>query len=85
MRVTDSPSSSAFCVMRYVTAFWYPVNGWSTTVILVSHFTWVIPYQPGTTSRAGAPCCKGSGCPFMVWTTSTSGRMSSSVNSADKE
>ena len=27
----------------------------------VSHLTFVIPYQPGTTSRSGAPCWGGKG------------------------
>ena len=30
-----------------------------------SHFTFVMPYQPGTTSRSGKPCCGGSGTPFI--------------------
>ena len=44
------------------------------TVTLRSHFTWAMPYQPGTTSRAGKPCCSGSGAPFMATATSTSSR-----------
>ena len=31
-----------------------------------------MPYQPGTTSRSGAPCCGGSGAPFISSTSSTS-------------
>ena len=31
----------------------------------VSHFTFGMPYQPGTTSRSGKPCCGGSGAPFI--------------------
>ena len=41
---------------------WNPSNGSATTVIPVSHLTWAMPYQPGTTSRSGEPCCGGSGC-----------------------
>ena len=33
----------------------------SSSVIRSSHFTFVIPYQPGTSSRSGNPCCGGSG------------------------
>ena len=39
----------------------------SITVICASHFTFVIPYQPGTTSRSGKPCCGGSGVPFSSY------------------
>ena len=41
------------------------MNGSSSTVIRVSHFTFVMPYQPGTTSRSGKPCWGGSGAPFI--------------------
>ena len=37
-----------------------------------SHLTCAMPYQPGTTSRSGAPCCGGSGAPFISSTSSTS-------------
>ena len=30
-----------------------------------SHFTLVMPYQPGTSRRTGKPCCGGSGWPFI--------------------
>jgi len=43
---------------------WYPSKGRSTSVMLSSHLTLAIPYQPGTTRRSGNPCCGGSGCPF---------------------
>ena len=33
-------------------------------MIRCSHLTLVIPYQPGTTSRSGKPCCGGSGSPL---------------------
>ena len=32
-----------------------------------SHFTFCIPYQPGTTSRSGKPCWGGSGAPFISY------------------
>ena len=41
-----------------------PSNGTSSTVMRASHLTFVIPYQPGTSSRSGNPCCGGSGAPF---------------------
>jgi hypothetical protein len=41
------------------------VNGSTGTVTAVSHFTCAVPYQPGTTSRTGQPCCGGSGIPFI--------------------
>ena len=33
----------------------------------MSHFTFCIPYQPGTTSRSGKPCWGGSGAPFISY------------------
>ena len=41
------------------------------TEILESHFTLVIPYQPGTTRRSGNPCCGSSGCPFISYASRT--------------
>ena len=65
MRVTGSPGSPSASYIRYATEFWKPVNGSSSTVMRVSHFTFCIPYQPGTTSRSGKPCWGGSGAPFI--------------------
>ena len=48
-------------------ATWYPSNGSSSTAISVSHFTFVMPYQPGTTSRSGKPCWGGIGAPFISY------------------
>ena len=31
-----------------------------------SHFTLAMPYQRGTMSRSGAPCCGGNGAPFIA-------------------
>ena len=42
-----------------------PRNGSSGRVIDASHLTCAMPYQPGTTSRTGKPCCGGSGAPFI--------------------
>ena len=42
------------------------MNGSSRAEIDTSHFTLVIPYQPGTTSRSGKPCWGGSGTPFPI-------------------
>ena len=82
IRVTGSPSSSAshLAAGRRV-AFWKPVNGSVRTSMRVSHFTCAIPYQPGTSSRSGAPCCGGSGAPFIAQTSRTSGRSASASES----
>lgn len=73
IRVTGSPGSSGSCRMRYATDCWKPVNGVSVRVMSCSHFTCAMPYQPGTTSRTGWPCCGGRGAPFMAYATRTSG------------
>ena len=44
---------------------WNPSNGSVRTVIRFSHFTCAIPYQPGTRSRTGDPCCGSNGWPFI--------------------
>ena len=44
-----------------------PRTALSVRVTAVSHLTFVIPYQPGTTSRSGKPCCGGSGAPFISY------------------
>ena len=41
-------------------------------MIRESHFTLVIPYQPGTTRRSGKPCCGGSGTPFTSYASTAS-------------
>ena len=64
IRVTGVPSSSGSWRYRYA-SIWNPSNGSATAVIRVSHFTLVMPYQPGTSSRSGKPCCGGSGSPFI--------------------
>ena len=51
--VIGSPASSSSWRKRYAWRIWYPSNGSSSSVIRASHFTLVIPYQPGTTSRSG--------------------------------
>src|SRR2546425_592827 len=43
-----------------------PSNGGSLTPPRPSHFTWYVPYQPGTTARTGPPCSRGSGAPFIA-------------------
>jgi hypothetical protein len=52
----DLAASSSESRRRYPTSCCHPLKGSSTTVIERSHFTWVIPYQPGTISRSGKPC-----------------------------
>ena len=65
-------------------ATWYPAYGSVSTAISVSHLTFVIPYQPGTTRRTGNPCWGGIGSPFISYATtapassaSASGRLRS--------
>ena len=65
IRCSGSPASSSDCRTRYDHDCWYPANGSSRNSIRESHFTFVIPYQPGTTRRSGKPCCGGSGAPFI--------------------
>ena len=45
--------------------------------MLSSHFTFVMPYQPGTTRRSGNPCWGGRGAPFSSYTSMTSSRKAS--------
>jgi hypothetical protein len=65
MRVTGSPGSPSSSYILYATEFWKPLKGSPSTVMRVSHLTFCIPYQPGTTRRRGNPCCGGRGSPFM--------------------
>src|SRR6266571_7784301 len=43
----------------------YPRNSPCTASILVTHFAWNIPYNPGTMIRAGYPWAVASGPPFI--------------------
>ncbi len=55
------------------------MNGSATAVIRRSHFTLVMPYQPGTRSRTGKPCWGGSGMPFTSYASRTSSRIASAT------
>jgi hypothetical protein len=79
MRVTGSPSSPGRCRTRY-DSIWNPRKGSDTASTAVSHFTLVIPYQPGTTSRSGNPCCGGSGAPFIAYARITSSPIASPID-----
>src|SRR5450432_1036589 len=48
-------------------------------VISVSHLTDATAYQPGTTSRSGAPCRTGSGSPFIEYASSAPDSLASSI------
>ena len=50
-----------------------PAYSWVIARMPASHLGFFMPYRPGTRSRAGKPCSRGSGWPFISYTTSDSG------------
>ena len=61
-----SPSIISPRSVRYQRAWNLPRYASSCTWICESHLTLATPYQPGTSSRSGAPWCFVSGSPFSA-------------------